>query len=217
MEINSKFIYSILIAAVIVSGVGIGYVAQHPNMADNDLAPAPGTDSVYHLTLVITTDNFFNSTQDQPAYYVLQNGSLVSSANIVLPADSLVQATIINYDDGNASTPAVYEKVTGTAGNQITVVNNTLINSTQTTNGINVQGAWVTSSVPLSDIAHTFTVTGMNLNVPVVVSSIMQFSFQTGGMDSYTWQCYAACGSGASGWAQAMSTPGWMTGTVTIQ
>ncbi len=217
MDINSKAIYAVLIVAVVASGIGIGYVMQHPNMADNDLSPAPGTDTVYHLTLVITTNNFFNSTQDQPAFYVLQNGTLKSSANIVLPADSLVVGTIVNYDDGNATTPATYEKVTGTVGNQITVVNNSLINSTQTSNGINVIGAWTTNDVPAADIAHTFTVNGINLNIPIVISSVVQFSFQTGSMGTYTWQCYAACGSGASGWEQAMSTPGWMTGTVTIQ
>lgn len=217
MDLSSKYMFSILIAVVIVSGIGIGYVIQHPNMADNDQTPIGTSDGVYHLTLVITTDNFFNSTTDQPAFYVLHNGSLVSSANIVLPSDTVIETTIVNYDDGNASTPAIYEKVTGTVGNQVTVVNNTLINSTQTNNGISIQGAWATSNVPLSDIAHTFTVNGINLNVPIVISSVEQFSFVTGGPGSYTWQCYAACGSGNSGWQDAMSTPGWMTGTVTIQ
>ncbi len=217
MDMNSKFIYSILIAVVVFSGVGIGYVIQHPNMADNDATSTAATGEVYHLNLVITTNNFFNSTQDQPAFYVLQNGNLTSSANIVLPANTLIEVTIFNYDDGNASVPALYQTVTGTTGNQITVVNNTIVNSTQTGNGINVQGAWKTSSVPMADIAHTFTVTGLSLNVPIVVSSIVQFSFESGSANSYTWQCYADCGSGPSGWGQAMVTPGWMTGTVTVQ
>ena len=199
------------------SGVGIGYVIQHPNMADVDATSTATTGGVYHLNLVITTNNFFNSTQDQPAFYVLQNGNLTSSANIVLPANTLIEVTIVNYDDGNASVPALYQAVTGTTGNQITVVNNTIVNSTQTGNGINVQGAWITSSVPAVDIAHTFTVNGLNLNVPVVVSSIVQFSFESGAANSYTWQCYADCGSGPSGWGQAMVTPGWMTGTVSVQ
>ena len=217
MDMNSKFIYSILIAVVVFSGVGIGYVVQHPNMADNDGTPTAATGGVYQLTLVITTNNFFNSTQDQPAFYVLQNGSLTSSANIVLPANTLIEVTIVNYDDGNASAPSIYQAVTGTVGNQITVVNNTGMNSTQTSNGINIQGAWTTNNIPAADLAHTFTVTGLNLNVPIVVSSVIQFSFESGAANSYTWQCYADCGSGPSGWGQAMVTPGWMTGTVSVQ
>ena len=145
------------------------------------------------------------------------NGSLASSADIILPGNTLIETTIINYDDGNASVPAIYDNVTGTVGNQISVVNNTLVNSSQSSNGINIQGEWTTSTVPGADIAHTFTVSGINLNVPVVVSSIVHFSFQTGGSGTYTWQCYAACGSGPNGWSQAMTTPGWMTGTLTVQ
>lgn len=186
-------------------------------MADNEIAPAPGADSVYHLTLVITTNNYFNNTSDQPAYFVFQNGSLLSSANLVLPQDSLIQVTIMNYDDGNATVPSVYQNVAGTTGNQITVINNTMVNATETNNGIQIHGAWTTSNVPLSDIAHTFTVSGLNLSVPVPVSSIVQFSFQTGSPGTFTWQCYAECGAGASGWGQSMHTPGWMTGTISVQ
>ncbi len=217
MDMNSKFIYSILIAVVVFSGVGIGYVIQHPNMANNSATSTASTGGAYQLTLVITTNNYFNSTQDQPAFYVLQNGSLTSSANIVLPANTLIEVTIINYDNGNASVPSNYQAVTGTVGNQITVVNNTGMNSTQTSKGISIKGAWTTSSIPVADIAHTFTVSGLNLNVPIVMSSIVQFSFESGSANSYTWQCYADCGSGPSGWAQAMVTPGWMTGTISVQ
>lgn len=215
MDLNNKVIYSTFIAFVIAAGIGIGFTVQHADMA----TPATSTPNsgVYQLTLVITTNNYYNNTTDQPAFYVLHNGSLQSSANIVLPANSLIEVTIINYDSGNASVPAADAKVTGTVGNQITVVNNTLINSTATKNGISVKGAWTTSSVQPSDIAHTFTIAGMNLNVPIVVSSIEQFSFHTANTNTYTWQCYATCGSGSSGWGDAMSTPGWMTGTITVQ
>jgi hypothetical protein len=218
MDMNSKFIYSILIAVVVLSGVGIGYVIQHPNMADPDSTSTAATGGVYNLNLVITTNNYFNSTSQQPAYYVLQNGTLTSSANIALPANTLIEVTIFSYDDGNAPVPASYQNVTGTTNNQITVFNNTNVNSSETNNGIQLNGSWKTGSVPLGDIAHTFTVSGIGLNVPIPVSSIVQFSFESGNAgQSYTWQCYADCGSGASGWGQAMSTPGWMTGTISIQ
>ncbi len=217
MDMNSKFIYSILVVAVVLSGIGIGYVMQHPNMATPDSSVA-STGGVYHLDLVITTNNYFNNSSQQPAYFVLQNGTLTSSASIVLPANTLIEVTIFNYDDGNASIPMQDQNVTGTTGNQITVVNNTNVNASETNNGIQVNGSWKTSFVPAGDVAHTFTVSKIGLNVPVPVSSIVQFSFESGSAgSSYSWQCYADCGTGASGWGQAMNTPGWMTGTISIQ
>ena len=214
--IGEKTLFSLLAVAVIVSGIGIGFVVSHPNMTASN-APKNDTGD-YHLTLVITTNNFFNNQQGyQPAFFVMSNGSLESSANIVLPANTLIEVTIICYDDGAAYTAPQYANVTGTVNSQETIINNTMVNATQGNNGIGVVGAWTTSSVDASNIAHTFTVTGIGLNVPVLPSSVEQFSFITTGAGTYVWQCEAACGTGPSGWGGAMSTPGWMTGTVTIQ
>ncbi len=176
--------------------------------------------SYYSLTLMVSTQNWFNnSVTDQPAYYILDNGKLASSANISLPSGKKIVATIINYDDGAAPTDASYSNVTGAANSKITIVNETNVNSTEGPNGIVLNGTAPVSSVPASNIAHTFTVlSGAStvLNIPVTPSSVVQASFTlTSG--SYTWQCEAACGSGNSGWSGAMSTSGWMTGTVYVQ
>ena len=125
----------------VVAGVGIGLVMSHPDMT-NYAPPVSGeSDGLYQLTLVITTNNYYNSTVgDQPAYYVLSNGTLLSSGNILLPANSLVEVTIINYDNGTATVPGQYANVSGTVNDEVTVINNTLINSTFQNNGISVRG-----------------------------------------------------------------------------
>ena len=222
---QDNVLYAIIAAIIVVGGISIGAVYDHevgqsatsPGSAGNT---TPSSASAYSLTLVITTSNSFNSTVgDQPAYYVLSDGQLLSSANITLPSNTQIDLTIINYDDGPAPTSGTYENVTGTTNNEMTIFNDTNVNSTYNGQGISVAGGQTVTSVPDSNIAHTFTIlngTKVVVNIPVVPSSTVQASFtiQSG---SYTWQCEAACGSGNSGWNGAMSTPGWMTGTVFAQ
>ncbi len=222
--ISEKTFYAIVVAIVILGGVGIGVAYDH---AVSPTSPGGGNtqgnqtqgSAYYALTLVITTDNQFNSTVgNQPAFYVLNNGHLQSSANISLPANKQIDLTIINYDDGNGSVASQYDTVVGTDGNQISIVNNTNVNSTYNGQNINVTGGSKVSQVPNSEISHTFTIlSGATtvVNVPITTSSIIQTSF-TLSSGTYAWQCEAACGSGSSGWQGAMDTPGWMAGTVYV-
>lgn len=202
-----------LVAIVLVSGLGVGFVATH---GIDNLNSAPQSNQPYQLTLVITTNNYFNSTIGyQPAYFVLQNGQLESSANITLPAYQLIDLTIINYDDGAAAVAPQYENISGTVGNHILILNDSMVNATEGS-AINVNGYQSVSSLPSSDIAHTFTVSGINLNIPVGISATEQASLYINTTGTFQWQCMAACGSGSSGWAGAMDTPGWMAGTITV-
>lgn len=227
--ITEKTFYAIVVAIVILGGVGIGVAYDHVvsptspgggNTQGNQTGSNQTHGSAYYaLTLVITTNNQFNSTVgDQPAFYVLNNGQLHSSANISLPANKQIDLTIINYDDGNGSVASQYDSVVGTNGNQISIINNTNVNSTYNGQNINVIGGSKVSQVPNSEISHTFTIlSGATtvVNVPITTSSIIQTSF-TLSSGSYTWQCEVACGSGSSGWQGAMDTPGWMAGTVYV-
>ncbi len=180
--------------------------------------PGGNSSSPYVLTLIITTNNLFNSTVgDQPAFYVLGASGLESSANITLPAHHLIELVISNYDDGNASLAGPqYASVTGTVSGSEMVFNNTNINSTQASIGIELRGAQTVSSLPASDISHTFTVPSLSLNVPISTSSTVVAFFTTGSDGTLTWLCEANCGSGADGTQGAMITPGWMTGALTV-
>ena len=130
---------------------------------------------------------------------------------IDLPANAKVVLTIYSFDDGTAplaKSLQMYDKVTGTAG------------GTESYDGTTV------SSVPNKDVAHTFTVPGIGLNLPVpaaqstkagaITPAVVTASFVTSKKGSFTWQCYAPCGSGKAGMGGAMQSPGEMTGKVVI-
>jgi hypothetical protein len=131
-------------------------------------------------------------------------------ATITLPANATVTLTIKGYDDGGGTVPAAYAKVTGTVGNTETV-----------------NGTQESSFKASGQIAHTFTVTGLGLNIPVVaatdqgstvVPSVTVVTFKTPAKaGTYSWQCYQPCGTGSAGWGGPMATPGWMMGTLQIQ
>lgn len=185
--------------------------------------PEPGTGNTYSLTLLISTNNWFsNAVGTQPAFYVVQNNHLLSSANFTLPANIPINLTIINFDDGAAPTDPQFANVTGTVGNVIYIANDTNINSTlpgSVTSGIKIGNAQPVSSVNDSNIAHTFTLqlgTSTVLNIPIVPLSVETATF-TLSDGVYQWHCMAACGSGSSGWNGAMATNGWMGGVVDVE
>lgn len=230
---NEKIFYAVVTAIIVLGGIGIG-VAYHDSIGTASASSTGSASSAaasvqpYSLTLVITTQNYFNSTAgQQPAYFVLQNNTLKSSADISLPANVPIQLTIRNYDDGPAPTAQQYSKVVGTVNDQVAIYNDTLIQASavDTTStsaqGIDITGGIVTNYVDNLSISHTFTIFSntthkVAVNIPVLPLTVEQatFTLANGG---YTWQCEAACGAGNSGFTGAMSTPGWMTGDVTVR
>lgn len=222
---QEKTFYAIVIAIVLIGGIGIGIAYYHAPAAQ----PAASSEvTPYQLTLVVTTGNYFNATSDQPAFYVLVNGTLQSSATIHLPSNRLINLTIINYDDGAAfplGNPVdnSFYNVTGTVGNVINIVNNTNVNSTATSSGININGGVQVSNISLNNVAHTFTIlngTSTMVNIPLPASSIVHAQLYLTQSGTYTWQCEAPCGTDVAGelpgWGQAMITAGWMTGSVVV-
>jgi len=205
---------------LLAAGIGIGWGFQ------STIAPASGgtvtvtsqIQGAYPLTLVITTQNTYNSTIGaQPAYYVLTSEGLQSSANIPLPANTMIKLTIVCYDDGSA--PLIvsqYANVQGTVNGTITYTNNADVNSSQGPNGIVLNGGETVTNVSSDLIAHTFTIPTLKVNIPVPANSTVVAYFKTGAAGTYAWYCETGCGAGPSGILGAMDTPGWMTGKVTL-
>ena len=199
-------------AALAVGGVGSKAASTTTaTTAGNSTSAAP-----YVLTLVLTTNSVFNSTvQSQPAFFVLGPNGLQSAANFTLPANRLIKMVIINYDDGNASLVIPGDNVvSGTTGNSIFVASNDNVNASQGPSGIALKGGENLTSVPSSEIAHTFTVPALNLNIPIPLSSTVVAYFRVGQAGTYLWFCETRCGFGPAGTLGAMSTPGWMTGSM---
>ncbi len=216
----------VFMVAIGVAGIGIGYgigasvftppQAQTVTFTATSSASNSNSTAPYVLTLVITTENTYNSTTGtQPAYYVLGPNGLESSANIALPAHRLIKLVIICYDDGPANlTGSQYATVSGTQNNTISVVNNANVNSTQGAAGMQLNGGESVSSLPADSIAHTFTIPQLGINIPVAPSSTVIAYFTINQTGTYTWFCMTVCGSGPEGLSGAMETPGWMTGNL---
>jgi hypothetical protein len=167
--------------------------------ANESGASLKGVKTKAKLTLTIVTGAMIHRP-GWPKY--LADGK--SSATIRLPAHALVTVVLKSYDTGSSPPPAHFASVDGTVGDVV-----------------RVDGKAV-KAVPAKDIAHTFTVIGLDLNVPVPVVPKGQkfvtetFQFVTGKAGTYSWQCYAPCGTGNTGWDGAMITPGYMMGNIDV-
>lgn len=136
---------------------------------------------------------------------------IVGSKSIALPAHTKVELTIYSFDTGTApltKSLEIYDKVLGTVGGNETI------------NGKRV------TSLANKAVAHTFTVPGIGLNLPIPVATsskrdgiqpaVVTATFETSKTGTFAWHCYAPCGSGSDGMGGPMVTAGYMTGDVVI-
>ncbi len=163
---------------------------------------------VYSVNLVIATAPSGNQTLgSQYVFFQEENGTLVSSALITVPAATEIKITIINYDSG-IDAPSVQSatSVSGVVGNRIQVFNNDSIPQASLSLGTDsVQYA----SIPASELSHTFS-TNTGVNIPILPNSteIAYTYFQNTGV--YDWGCLCQCGQ------FSMNSPGWMTGQIDV-
>lgn len=127
-----------------------------------------------------------------------------------IPAGTSVTITVTDYDNDTAL-PAAYAKVTGTVGSVVHV-------QPLSSSNPNLDSAKVSSIHQFSglDVAHTFTVPSLGLNVPLEGTSRTTFTVLVKRAGSYSWHCYDPCGTGSSGWGGPMAEPGYMGGTLTV-
>jgi len=132
-------------------------------------------------------------------------------ADFTVPAHATVTVRIVDFDGATPQEPVKYARVWGTVGNQETV--QPILNNDPNAPGPSHE----TSALnPKTGVGHTFTVPGLNLNVPVAPNAVVTFTFKTGAAGVYHWQCFNPCGSGTSGWSGAMDTDRYMKGTLTV-
>ena len=147
-----------------------------------------------------------------------------SNSNIVVPANSTINVTIDQYDSGGSLNNAFFDQVMGTVGGTATIDGKTVTNvdpnnvgHTFTLRGIPGNGTPIFVSVPLPADPNTdnsVVLNGNHYNKPVVV----QFSFKTGSKGTYEFNCEFPCGGSRQGqFGQAMSSFGYMSGTVTVE
>jgi hypothetical protein len=153
-----------------------------------------------HVSLDIMPVKPGGPVEDWPAY--------IASTPLTVPANSTVTVTIRNFDLGDAALAAnsPLANVQGTVGGTA------LFNGTQY------------SSLDAAKVSHTFTIPQLGLNVPIPGDApdnasflTVTFSFHTGKAGTYTFQCYAPCGTGTDGFGGPMGSMAYMKGTLTVQ
>ena len=204
-----------VIAAVILAGaLGFYFATITSARAPSGVGTSEKSSGskTYRLVLVEPMNTAWNATVAQPRFFVLGNNGLESSANISLPAKTLIQLTIVSYDGPTPGSTADEVKVTGTVGNNMYVINSTVASMSDPT----MQWGKNVSSVPIDSLAQTFSIPSLGINVPVpggdMVTTYLYFN-QTG---VFNWVCLTPCGLGPNGGNGAMTQPGWMQGQVNV-
>jgi len=160
-------------------------------------APPPVT---VHVSTVVMTGGMIKHS-GWPMY---------QPSDITVPKGATVDMTIYSYDDGTAALPsnmAIYTKATGVTGL--------------------TEGGQPVTTVAATDVAHTFTVPQLGINVPFGVAPspsasgekqplVVTFSFKATKAGTFTWKCMAPCGSGSDGMSGPMATMGYMEGSLTV-
>lgn len=133
-------------------------------------------------------------------------GPMYTNTSWAVHAGDTVVIRITSYDDGPApltGSQTMLAQVHGTVG------------------GIETVDGKPVSSVANDDITHTFTVPALGLNMPIPaaptggsVTVVARYIATRAG--TFTWQCYAPCGSGPNSMGGPMSVKGWMEGTVRV-
>ena len=117
-----------------------------------------------------------------------------------------VTLRIVSHDDGTA--PLVgkymkYFKVMGTKG------------------GTELAAGKSVNNISDINIAHTFTVTRLGLNLPIPVAPTgktvtVVATFTPNKTGTFVWNCFAPCGTGPSSMGGPMATMGWMMGKIKV-
>ena len=187
-----------------VLGLAVGSLAGATLLSACALAPSAASagSSPTSLYLSIVTGRMIGK-KGWPAY--------VPDA-VTLPAHSTIAVRIVQFDDGTAALPAgsPFATVSGVVGGSVTVQPLTAADPNKAGPATTYQ------ELAPKDVAHTFTLGALKVNVPLPVSSIVSFSFQTGKPGTYTWQCMAPCGDEPQGYGGAMARPGYMIGKIQV-
>jgi hypothetical protein len=217
----------VAVASVLVVGgalglAGFALASAEPHQAQLHCTPVSGQANTCAVTLATYPDSgegvHGKSGGPHPDWVTYSND------NIVVPANSTINVTIDQYDSGGSLNNAFFDQIMGTVGGTATFdgkseshVDPNNIGHTFTMRGIPGVGTDMFVSVPLPADGNTdnsVVLNGTNYNKPVIV----QFSFKTGSKGVYEFNCEFPCGGAREGqFGEAMSTFGYMSGTVTVE
>ena len=216
-----------LLVAFLAVAAGAAFIVVHfflDNPATVDYTAGVKADSgaTVHVVMQEDPQNTVSTHPDWVSYFIQdpRTGKWTHTTLFKVPAGSKIDMTIYGYDGCTPLRNPYFSKVTGTIGG-LAYVNGKPESQINSWSGCNV--------------AHTFSIPGINLNVPMASPSLtanlcgtspctsgphetMTFSFmspRTTGV--YFWQCRVPCGGGfLDGFGGPMQTIGFMTGNMEV-
>jgi hypothetical protein len=219
-------IVTLLVAFLAVVAVALFVVIHYflggPQTVDFSAGVSADTGATVHVVLQEDPQNTVSTHPDWVSYFI-QNPQTKQWEHTTLfkvPAGSRIDVTIYGYDGCTPLRNPYFGKVTGTIG-QVEYVNGKPVSVINSWSGCNV--------------GHTFSIPGINLNVPMASPGLtaslcgtspctsgphetMTFSFMSPKTTGdYFWQCRVPCGGGfIDGFGGPMQTIGFMTGNMEV-
>lgn len=202
--------------------VVVHYFLAGPQTVDFSAGVTPDTGANVNVVMQEDPQNTVSTHPDWVSYFIQDphTHQWLHTTIFKVPAGSTVNMTILGYDGCTPLRNPVFGKVTGTIGG-IAYVNGRPITE------LNSWGA--------CNVGHTFSIPGINLNVPMATPMLsanlcgtspctsgpkqtMTFSFHTPKTaGTYFWQCRVPCGGGfIDGFGGPMQTIGFMTGNMEV-
>jgi hypothetical protein len=214
-----------LAVAAVAVFVVIHYFLGGPPVEDFASGVTPDSGATVHVTLQEDPQNTVSTHPDWVSYFIKspQTGQWVHTTLFQVPAGSKVDITILGYDGCTPLRNPYWGRVTGTVGD---------------VEYVNGKPTPVLDSWGACAVGHTFTMPGLNINVPVASPTtlaqnnslcgtspctsgphtVVTFSFMTPKTPgNYFWQCRIPCGLGyLDGFGGPMQTIGFMTGNMEV-
>jgi hypothetical protein len=226
---------TLIVAFIAVVAIGsfvvLHYLLGGPAVEDYASGVTPNTGATVHVVMQEDPQNTLSSKPDWVSYFIQnpQTKAWVHTTLFKVPAGSRIDMTIYWFDGCTPLRNPVFGQVTGTIGD-VEYVNGKPYHEIDSWQGCNV--------------GHTFSIPGINLNVPMATPGLIQsvkpglcgtspcqpgnpktspyrvmtFSFMTPHATGvYFWQCRVPCGGGfVTGFGGPMQTIGFMTGNMDV-
>ena len=204
--------------------VVVHYFLAGPPTVDYTSGVTPDTGANVNVVMQEDPQNTVSTHPDWVSYFIQDPSTKqwVHTTIFKVPAGSTVNMTILGYDGCTPLRNNVFGKVSGTIGG-VEYVDGKPVTSLNSWNACNV--------------GHTFSIPGINLNVPMATPNLNEanflcgtspctsgpfrkvtFSFHTPkNAGTYFWQCRVPCGGGfVTGFGGPMQTLGFMTGNMEV-
>lgn len=221
-------VLTVVVGAVVVAGVAVAVAssqASQPRLrASRDGWMDVGGHRLAHYTLSLATfpDSLFGSVHgsgggSHPDWVSYSND------NLSVPSHSVLTVTVRQYDTGGTPNNAFFARVVGTLGGTETVngtvvrqVNPDNLGHTFTLRGIPGNGSSIWLNAPLPGVSASAPNTIRMGDGEYPRPNVISFSFVTPSKGVYYWNCEYPCGTSLRGFGGAMSTLGYMSGTLTV-